>query len=76
MGWNDGADYVLYISLRSCYRRVPLLGWAESRNQFVKILGEVRTKFRFALVGYVAMPEHVHLWIDEPPDGTPSDVYA
>ena len=58
----------------SCYRRLPLLGSAESRNQFVTILGEVRTKFCFALVGYVVMPEHVHLLIGEPPRATPSDV--
>lgn len=58
----------------SCYRRLALFGSAESRNQFLKILGEVRTKLRFALVGYVVMPEHVHLLINEPPEGTPSDV--
>ena len=58
----------------SCYRRLPLLSSAHSRTQFVKILGEVRRKFRFAVIGYVAMPEHIHLLISEPPQGTPSDV--
>ena len=58
----------------SCYRRLPLLCSVRARNHFVQILGEVRGKFGFALVGYVVMPEHVHLLIGEPPAGTPSDV--
>jgi putative transposase len=58
----------------SCHRRLPLLGTAHARNFFVKILGEVRTHFRFPLIGYVVMPEHVHLLIGEPRIGTPSKV--
>jgi putative transposase len=45
-----------------------------SRNVLVKILGEVRDLYRFALVGYVIMPEHIHLLISEPPKGTPSTI--
>jgi REP element-mobilizing transposase RayT len=58
----------------SCYRRLPLLGAARARNVFVKILGEVRNRCQFALVGFVVMPEHVHLLIGEPPQGTPSTI--
>ncbi len=58
----------------SCYRRLPLLGSLRARNTFVKILGEVRDRFQFALVGYVVMPEHIHLLISEPAKGTPSTV--
>ena len=58
----------------SCYRRLPLLRSARARNCFVRLCGEVRAKFGFALVGYVVMPEHVHLLISEPPRATPSDV--
>jgi putative transposase len=58
----------------SCYRRLPLLGTVRARNTFVKILGEVRDRFQFALVGYVVMPEHIHLLISEPAKGTPSNV--
>ncbi|MGC2672709.1 MAG: transposase, partial [Candidatus Acidiferrum sp.] len=29
-------------------------------------LGEVRNKYQFRLIGYVLMPEHVHLLISEP----------
>ena len=45
-----------------------------SRNRFVKILDEVRRRHGFDLVGYVVMPEHVHLLISEPPKGSPSKV--
>ena len=41
----------------SCYRRLPLLGSKRTRNLFVKILGEVRDAYGFALVGFVVMPE-------------------
>src|SRR5262245_19917046 len=58
----------------SCYQRRPLLGSAHARNLFVKILGEVRERFRFWLIGYVVMPEHVHLLVSEPARGTPSKV--
>jgi putative transposase len=45
-----------------------------ARNLFVKILGEVRDRYGFALAGYVVMPEHIHLLISEPAKGTPSTV--
>lgn len=58
----------------SCYRRRPLLGAARKRDAFLKILGDVRTRYKFLLVGYVVMPEHIHLLISEPKIGTPSSV--
>jgi REP element-mobilizing transposase RayT len=45
---------------------MALLGTARSRNAFVRALAEVRAKYPFALVGYVVMPEHLHLLIAEP----------
>jgi REP element-mobilizing transposase RayT len=58
----------------SCYRRRPYLGTVRARNRFVKILGEVRSRHGFALLGYVLMPEHVHLLMGEPEHGNPSKV--
>jgi putative transposase len=58
----------------SCYRRKPLLGSARARSRFLKVLDEVRQRYRFRLVGYVVMPDHVHLLISEPERGTPSIV--
>jgi putative transposase len=53
---------------------MPLLGTVGARNQFVRILGEVKSRHKFLLVGYVVMPEHVHLLISEPKKITPSKV--
>jgi len=47
----------------SCYERRPLLGTIRARNVFVRFLGKVRGEYGFLLVGYVLMPEHVHLWV-------------
>jgi putative transposase len=58
----------------SCYRRLPLLGTARARNLFVHTLGKIRERYQFLLVGYVAMPEHVHLLISECSKATPSVV--
>jgi REP element-mobilizing transposase RayT len=58
----------------SCFRRFALLGRARARNVFVRALGEVRKKYGIAVVGYVVMPEHVHLLIGESKKGTPSSV--
>jgi putative transposase len=58
----------------SCYRRLPLLRTARARDLFVRALGVMRERHGFLLVGYVVMPEHVHLLISEPARGTPSSV--
>lgn len=58
----------------SCCRRNPWLNSAGARNVFVRALGEVRERYGFSLVGYVVMPEHVHLLVGEPKEGTPSTV--
>ena len=58
----------------SCYRRLPFFRSARNRNLFVNVLGEVRDRYGFAIVGYVVMPEHIHLLISEPQRGTPSTV--
>ena len=56
----------------SCYRRRQLLGNARARDRFVKILDQVRSKQDFLLLGFVVMPEHVHLLVSEPAGGNPS----
>jgi putative transposase len=50
----------------SCYRRLPLLGTARRRDLFLRTLEAVRRQYRFIVVGYVIMPEHVHLLVSEP----------
>lgn len=50
----------------SCYRRLPLLGGARRRDLFLRALEAVRRQYRFLVIGYVVMPEHVHLLVSEP----------
>jgi len=68
-----GKGHLHFITF-SCYRRLPLLKTAHARDAFVKELGRVRDEMGFHLLGYVVMPEHVHLLMSEPPQGTPSTV--
>ena len=49
----------------NCYRRLPLLGTSRARNIFVRALGQMRKRYGFRLVGYVVMPNHVHLLMSE-----------
>jgi REP element-mobilizing transposase RayT len=58
----------------SCYRRRPYLGTPRARNRFVEVMDQVRSRFTFLLIGYVVMPEHVHLLVSEPKKGNPSKV--
>jgi putative transposase len=68
-----GADYLHFITT-SCYQRFPWLDHASSRDLFLQTLEQVRRRYRFVVVGYVVMPEHVHLLLSEPERGNPSIV--
>ena len=68
-GRND-----LHFVTFSCYRRRPYLGTARARNRFVRILDQVRARHKFAVIGYVLMPEHAHLLMSQPVQGNPSKV--
>jgi putative transposase len=45
----------------SCYRRKPLLCNPARRDLLLTVLEVMRVRYRFAVIGYVVMPEHVHL---------------
>lgn len=68
-----GAHHLHFITC-SCYRRLPFLGSAKARDRFLTVLEQTRQRYRFVVVGYVVMPEHVHLLISEPEVGSPSTV--
>ena len=68
-----GAGYLHFITT-SCYQRLPLLGRAKTRDLLVAVLEQVRRRYHFVVVGFVVMPEHVHLLISEPERGNPSTV--
>jgi len=57
----------------SCYRRQPKLGTARSRDVFEISLERARRAYGFCVLGYVVMPEHVHLLVSEP-EGRPLSV--
>jgi putative transposase len=68
-----GAHHLHFITT-SCYRRLPCPRAARSRDTFLTILEQTRERYRFVVVGYVVMPEHIHLLLTEPEVGTPSTV--
>src|ERR1019366_5933776 len=54
----------------SCYRRQPLLASPHAMHLFELALELSRRRYGFYVIGYVVMPEHVHLLISEPERGT------
>ena len=50
----------------SCYQRQPLFNSAKRRDLLLEVLERVRRRYRFVVLGYVVMPEHVHLLVSEP----------
>ena len=60
-GGND-----LHFLTFSCYRRRPLFRNEAHCDLFLKILDRVRRRYRRVVLGYVVMPEHVHLLVSEP----------
>ncbi len=54
----------------SCYHRRPLLASPRAMHLFEVALELSRRRYDFYVVGYVVMPEHVHLLIGEPERGT------
>jgi putative transposase len=56
----------LHFITSTCFRHQAKLGVAKHRDLFVQLLEEIRVKFRFNVVGYVAMPTNFHLLMSEP----------
>jgi putative transposase len=57
-----------HLHLITCnfYQKLPKFAEAKHRDVFVRLLEELRVKFRFAIVGYVVMPDHFRLLMREP----------
>jgi REP element-mobilizing transposase RayT len=64
----------LHFVTTSCFRRLPLLAKPQHRDLLLEVLERVRRRYRFVVVGYVVMPEHIHLLMSEPERGDPSKV--
>jgi putative transposase len=50
----------------SCFHRFQYLGTPWARHLFEDALERVRLRYLFVVSGYVVMPEHVHLLVNEP----------
>jgi putative transposase len=50
----------------SCYRRRAYLSPAAAMELFEDALERIRRRYLFVVAGYVVMPEHVHLLVNEP----------
>ncbi len=68
-----GTGYLHFVTT-SCFRRLPLLAKPQHRDLLLEVLERVRRRYRFVVVGYVVMPEHVHMLLSEPERGEPSKV--
>ena len=64
----------LHFITNSCYQRRPLLSSPGARDRFLSVLEQTRQQYSFVVVGYVVMPEHIHLLIAEPEMSSPSTV--
>ena len=62
---REGDDHFITFS---CYRREPYLAASASKDIFLNSLELTRKRHNFEVLGYVVMPEHVHLLISEPLD--------
>ena len=50
----------------SCFQRLPYLQSAAAKELFEQALEQMRCRHRFVVFGYVVMPEHLHLLVNEP----------
>jgi putative transposase len=53
----------------SCYRRRAYFSAVAARELFEDALERIRRRYLLAVAGYVVMPEHVHLLVNEPRRG-------
>ena len=67
------AEGDLHFVTFSCYHRCAYLESSAMRDLFEDGLQKAHLRYRFDVVGYVVMPEHVHLLISEPTRKTLAD---
>jgi len=52
---------IFHYTTSVCYRRVPVFRSEKACELFMETLAETRRRNPFKLIGYVVMPDHVHL---------------
>jgi putative transposase len=60
---HEGHDHFITFS---CYDRKPYLTTPHAKQTFLNSLEQTRSKYNLQVLGYVVMPEHVHLLLSEP----------
>ncbi len=65
--WQECRD--LHFVTFSCFHRCAYLESAAARDLFEDSLQKARARYRFDVLSYVVMPEHVHLLVSEPACG-------
>jgi REP-associated tyrosine transposase len=63
-------DGQLHYVTFTCYHRIQYLNSAFARDLFEQALERVRRWYNLEIIGYVVMPEHVHLLLSEPERST------
>ncbi len=66
--YQDTGD--LHFITFSCYQRRPFFEIHHAQALFGSALEQARINYGFGVLGYVIMPEHVHLLMREPDRGT------
>ena len=62
---QEGDDHFITFS---CYNRKSYLTTPQAKQTFLNSLEQTRSKYNLQVLGYVVMPEHVHLLLSEPHD--------
>ena len=60
---QEGDDHFITFS---CHDRKPYFNTPSARDIFERSLESTRKRYKFEVLGYVIMPEHVHLLVSEP----------
>ena len=63
-------SHCLHFITFTYYRRQPFLDTTHAKNVFEGSLEQTRRSYRFYVIGYVIMPEHVQLLVTEPERAT------
>jgi len=70
--YQDAGD--LHFVTFSCYKRRPLFESLRARTLFESVLEQARINYGCGILGYVIMPEHIHLLLSEPNRATVATV--
>ena len=62
---HQSEGHLHFVTL-TCYQRLAYLGSPFARNIFEDALQRTHRRYRFGVIGYVVMPEHVHLLLSAP----------